>query len=138
MRPPIRAADRNQTPAEAALRFDMDTLVGYILLVGVLVSMALLLAGLVWHWAMTGNLQLQVAVAGMNLFQFVWADVSQAVSGAWRPGLLIKLGIAALMLTPYVRVLVSMFYFAMVERNWKYTVFTGIVFSVLTYSLFLR
>ena len=31
-----------------------------------------------------------------------------------------------------------MLYFAVVERNAKYTLFTGFVFSVLTYSLFLR
>lgn len=132
------AADGGQASAEGALRLDMETLVGYILLVGVLVSMALLLAGLVWHWAMAGSLQLQFTITGMNVFQFVRTDVGQAVSGTWRPGLLIKLGIAALLLTPYVRVLVAMCYFAMVDRNWKYTVFTGIVFSVLTYSLFLR
>ena len=39
---------------------------------------------------------------------------------------------------PQVRVLASMLYFAFVERNGKYTLFTGFVFSVLTYSLFLR
>ena len=42
------------------------------------------------------------------------------------------------MLTPYVRVLVSILYFAFSERNWKYALFTGFVFSVLTFSLFLR
>jgi uncharacterized membrane protein len=41
------------------------------------------------------------------------------------------------MLTPYIRVLASLLYFAFVERNRKYTVFTGFVFAVLTYSLFL-
>jgi uncharacterized membrane protein len=42
------------------------------------------------------------------------------------------------MFTPYVRVLASLFYFAVVARNWKYTLFTGFVLTVLTYSLFLR
>jgi len=42
------------------------------------------------------------------------------------------------MLTPFVRVLTSVFYFAFVERNWKYTLFTGFVLGLLTYSLFLR
>ena len=31
-----------------------------------------------------------------------------------------------------------MVFFALVERNWKYTLFTTFVFAVLTYSLFLR
>ena len=43
-----------------------------------------------------------------------------------------------LLLTPYVRVLASMLYFALVERNLKYSVFTAFVLLVLTYSLFLR
>ncbi len=119
-------------------KFDMETLVGYILLVGVLLATGLILAGLIWHWAATGQLQLQSVLSGMNLFQFVWTDIQQLGSGSWRPGLLVKLGIAVLLLTPYVRVMISMLYFALAEHNWKYTIFTGIVFSVLTYSLFLR
>lgn len=66
------------------------------------------------------------------------ADIRQVAADAVRPRLLINLGIAALMLTPYVRVLASMLYFAFIERNGKYTLFTGFVFAVLTYSLFLR
>jgi uncharacterized membrane protein len=60
------------------------------------------------------------------------------VSHELRPRVLINMGIAVLMLTPFVRVLASVFYFALVERNWKYTLFTGFVLCVLTYSLFLR
>ena len=59
-------------------------------------------------------------------------------AGQLQPRLLINLGIALLMLTPYVRVLASTFYFALAERNPKYTLFTGFVLAVLTYSLFLR
>ena len=44
----------------------------------------------------------------------------------------ISLGIAALLLTPYLRVLVSSGYFAFVERDLKYTLFTTFVFAVLT------
>jgi uncharacterized membrane protein len=44
------------------------------------------------------------------------------------------MGIGVLMLTPFVRVLASVVYFAFVEHNWKYTLFTAFVLSVLTYS----
>jgi hypothetical protein len=37
-----------------------------------------------------------------------------------------------------VRVLASMLYFLLAARNWKYTVFTAFVLTILTYSLFLR
>ncbi|HKZ83303.1 MAG TPA: DUF1634 domain-containing protein [Anaerolineae bacterium] len=123
---------------DTAARFDMEALVAYILLGGVLLSVALIVAGLVWHWITAGHLQLEYSIVGMNLFQFVLADIRQLAAGALRPRLLINMGMAALMLTPYLRVLASMLYFALVERNRKYTLFTGFVFSVLTYSLFLR
>jgi len=127
-------------PAAAASRgpFDMEVVVGYILLGGVLVSVALVVAGLIWHWAATGHLGLEYALAGMNFFQFVLADIRQVAADAFRPRLLVNLGIAVLLLTPYARVFASMVYFAFVERNRKYTMFTGFVFAVLTYSLFLR
>jgi uncharacterized membrane protein len=118
--------------------FDMEVVVGYILLVGVLVSMVLVAAGLIWHWAATGHLGLEYSVAGMNLFEFVRADIRQVAADAFRPRLLVNLGIAVLLLTPYARVFASMVYFAFVDRNGKYTAFTGFVFAVLTYSLFLQ
>ena len=74
----------------------------------------------------------------MNFFEFVLSDLRSVFTDTLRPRLFLNLGIAALMLTPYVRVLASMVYFAVAERNWKYTLFTAFVFSVLTYSLFLR
>ncbi len=124
--------------SKEAGHFDMEVLVGYILLIGVLLSMTLVAAGLTWRWIATGHVALDYSVSGMNLFQFVLSDVQQATSGALRPRLLVNSGIAALMLTPYVRVLASMLYFAFAERNGKYTLFTGFVFAMLTYSLFLR
>ncbi|MHB9013342.1 MAG: DUF1634 domain-containing protein [Ignavibacteriaceae bacterium] len=129
---------RHQPTGAKTTGFDMEALVGYILLIGVLFSMALIAIGVVWHWLATGQIGLQYSMSGMNLFDFVLADMRQIFSGAFRPRLFVNLGIAALMLTPYVRVFASMFFFAFVERNPKYTIFTAFVFSVLTYSLFLR
>lgn len=116
----------------------MDTLVGAVLRDGVLLSLGLIIAGLFWRWLRTGGLALDYQIAGMNLFEFVTGEVRLAVQGSVRPRLLINLGIAVLMLTPFVRVAVSMVYFLGVLRNWKYTCFTTIVLIVLTYSLFLR
>ncbi len=118
--------------------FDIEGLVGYILLVGVLSSIALILGGLAWHFARTGELGIQYGIAGMNFFEFLVTDLRQLASHAVRPRLLVSLGIALLMLTPFVRVLASMVYFVVAERNWKYTAFTAFVLVVLTYSLFLR
>jgi uncharacterized membrane protein len=129
---------RHQPTGGKTAGLDMEILVGYILLIGVLLSVALIAIGVVWHGLATGQLGLEYSISGMNLFKFALVDIHQMFSGVFRPRLFVNLGIATLMLTPYVRVLASMFYFAFVERNRKYTVFTGFVFSVLTYSLFLR
>jgi len=121
-----------------AVHLAMEILIGYILLVGVLLSTVLLIIGLIWHWAQTGHLRFEYPIGGMNLFEFISLDMRQIASGPLRPRLIVNLGIGVVMFTPYVRVLASMFYFALVGRNLKYTLFTGFVLIALTYSLFLR
>jgi uncharacterized membrane protein len=118
--------------------FDMEGLIGYILLSGVLLSVALIAAGLSWHLVVSGNMTITHRVSGLNLFRFLVATVRLGGMPSARPDLLVNLGIGVLMLTPYVRVLGSAFYFALVEHNRKYTGFTIFVLSVLTYILFIR
>lgn len=129
------SADAN---AQEARQLDMDVLVGYILLGGVLLSMVLIVAGLMWKYVQTGGVRFDYELAGMNLFQFVVSEVHLAILREVRPRLLVNMGIAVLMLTPFFRVLASMVYFLLVLKNWKYTVFTLFVLLVLTGSLFLR
>jgi len=116
----------------------MDSLVGYILLVGVLISGLLIIAGTAWNLAINHSLSTQFTISGQNYFNFLASSFQQLFLGELQPRLLISLGIVTLMLTPFMRVGASMVYFAMVERNLKYTLFTLFVFAVLTYSLFLR
>jgi uncharacterized membrane protein len=124
---------------EARLEHDMELLVGYILLAGVLFSIVLLLTGLVWQYVRTGSLHLKYLIAGMNYFDFLVHDLRAMFQlSGWGPRAFIDLGIAALLFTPYIRVVSSMVFFAVEERNWKYTAFTAFVGAVLTYSLFLR
>ena len=123
---------------ESGSHFDMEFLIGYILLAGVLISAALLAIGMIWHWVRWGNLRFEYSIVGMNFFEFLLTTLRQMTSEVMRPRFFLNMGIGVLMLTPFVRVLASVFYFALVERNWKYTLFTGFVLSVLTYSLFLR
>lgn len=129
-----RASELGETKQE----FDMDAIVGYILLIGVLISLALVIAALIWRWANTGALSFDYRITGMNLFQLVLKETRLATQGALRPRLLLSLGIAMLMLTPYIRVLASMVYFMAALKNWKYSIFTAVVLLTLTYSLFLR
>jgi len=116
----------------------MDVLVGYILLIGVLLSVFLIITGTAWNWIQTHSLTATFTITSPNYFDFLRSSLDQLFHGAIQPHLLISLGIAVLMLTPYLRVLVSVIYFAFFARNLKYTIFTLFVFIVLTYSLFLR
>ena len=126
--------DRTQSDSH----LDMESLVGYILLIGVLLSVALLTVGFAWRWVRVGNLRFEHSIVGMNFFEFILSTLRQITSQAFRPRLFLNIGIGVLLFTPFVRVLASLFYFAFVAHNWKYTLFTGFVLSVLTYSLFLR
>jgi uncharacterized membrane protein len=119
-------------------KLNLDVLVGYVLAGGVITSMVLIAAGLIWHWVATGSMGLEYTMSGMNFFQFILSDVRTVLQTGLGPRRLINLGIAVLMLTPYVRVASSMIYFGLIEHNRKYTIFTGFVLAVLTYSLFLR
>lgn len=123
---------------ESKQEFDMDAVVGYILLIGVLLSLVLVIAALVWRWMNTHTLAFNYKITGMNLFELVLAEIRLGLRGAFRPRVLLSLGIAVLMLTPYIRVLASMVYFMAWLKNWKYSVFTAVVLLTLTYSLFLR
>ena len=116
----------------------MASLVGYTLLGGVLTSAALMSTGLVWKWASSGRVQGTSPAAGTDLAQIFATFFQQLASGTLQPRPLSYLGLAVLLLTPYLRVAASALYFAVVERNLKYTVFTGFVLAVLTGSLFLR
>jgi uncharacterized membrane protein len=119
-------------------RHHMEVLVGSVLLVGVLASMALIATGMVWHRIVSGGFEFDYRLARTTVFGFVDEDVRDLLAGVWRPRLLVNLGIAVLLLTPYVRVLTSMAYFALVEYDWKYTGFTAVVLATLTWSLFWR
>jgi uncharacterized membrane protein len=116
----------------------IEALVGSILLVGVLSSVGLVSAGWAWHWAQTRQIDVGYSTAGLTLWEYALTSLTALAGGSLEPMTLINMGIATLMLTPYVRVLISLLYFGLVDRNRKYTAFTGFVLAVLTYSLFLR
>ena len=122
-------------PRQRLERETMDVVVGYILLAGVLTSLVLVAAGIAWHWVREGNPRFDYTLAGTTVFQFVVDDVHALMAGELRPRLLLNLGIAVLLFTPYLRVFASVVYFALVERNAKYTAFTAFVLVTLTYSL---
>ncbi len=124
-------------PAQANQAEAMEILVGNILLIGVLLSVVLIAVGLVWSWIATRQLGLDYTLSGTNLFAFLALELRSTFSSTMPWQALIGLGVATLLLTPFVRVLASMLFFALAQRNWKYTAFTALVLGILIYSLFL-
>lgn len=118
--------------------FDMESVISYVLVVGVTASLVLLLAGTVVLSFEQRRLALDFSLPKSNLFQFISLTVAALFGGPFTARTIIDLGVIILMLTPYTRVLFSVFLFAFVERNLKYTLFTLFVLAVLTISLFVR
>jgi uncharacterized membrane protein len=119
--------------------FDMEALVGTILLVGVLTSMVLIVIGVIWNRILTSSFAPDYSITGVNFFGFLIDSIRELFSSSGiHPRQLISLGIVTLLLTPFLRVAASFLYFLLAERNWKFSVITLIVLGVLTYSLFLR
>jgi len=117
--------------------FDMENWVGVILQNGMLVSIGLVIVGVLSEWVTKTQSGLRDPLFGNNVLQFILEDFRQAVSPKPFSSLPIHLGIAILMLTPYVRLIASLFYFACVEKSWKQMFLTAFSLIPLTYLLLL-
>jgi uncharacterized membrane protein len=129
-----------ETPksAESRSRFDLASGVGTILAAGILTSLLLLLTGLLWQWLATGDPVLHDALPRTSIARYIAGEIAASVHRGLNPTRLVNFGIIVLLLTPYLRVALSLGYFIFIERNGKYVAITGFVLVVLSYSLFLR
>jgi len=116
---------------------DLEPLVWTILGGGLVLSITLILAGLVWGWTSSGVISLGPPILALNLRGFIEATFSGAAGGL-SPAVLLNCGIAVLLLTPYTRVLASVIFFAARDHDYRFTAITGFVAVVLTWVLFLR
>ena len=114
--------------------FDREPFISLTLRVGLLISLACILGGAGWQ-AVIGSLQDLTHIQGTNVVGLLLTEFAQGIS--LTPNMFIHLGIAALLLTPYVRILASCWYFAMIEHDRRYALFTGVISAMLTYLLFM-
>ena len=119
-------------------RFDLAIGVGTILAAGIMASLLLLSTGFLWQWIATGDPVLRDALPRTSIARTIAGEVSGFVHQGLNPARLVNFGIIILLLTPYLRVALSLGYFLFVERNPEYAAITGFVLVVLSYSLFLR
>jgi uncharacterized membrane protein len=118
----------------------LETAISYLLIVGVIGSVALEITGVIIYYRSYGNLAIlsdsTVMIHGHDFFSFIYDLFSgkNSIGPAIWP---MTAGIILLILTPFVRVIVSVFYFGW-RKNFKYVVITLFVLIVLTISLSLH
>jgi uncharacterized membrane protein len=119
----------------------LETTISYLLIIGVVLSLALEIAGVAIFYKSHGNLDTLLQdkamfIQGRNFFSFLYqlfAREPMQNTGVF----LMTLGIAALILTPFVRVIASALYFVW-KRDTRYVLITAFVLIALTVSLALH
>ena len=111
----------------------LEVIVGLVLIGGVVLSLGVLVLALAGYFLRFGPeiiMDDEYKVAAENFFAYI---LSLQIYSSTATGLLAT-GVVILMLTPYVRVLTSLVYFAW-EKDFKYVLITAFVLAVLTISL---
>jgi uncharacterized membrane protein len=111
--------------------------ISWILRAGVGLSLLFETAGLLLNYANTGQTSLtlsaQWVARGGNFFGFVTSVIGSLTKGA-DPVSITGLGIAVLVLTPYLRIIAAVVYYVM-AKDWNYVAITTVVFGIITLGL---
>jgi uncharacterized membrane protein len=114
-----------------------DRAIGYVLITGVVISLLVEAIGILLYYLSYGHFDISeertLFIHGRNYFDFL-IELFQGGSMDKKAVFLMSLGVVILILTPYVRVLMSVLYFAW-EKNIKYILITLFVLVLLTISL---
>jgi uncharacterized membrane protein len=117
--------------------YKFDRAVGLVLIAGVGISLILESVGILLYYASYGHLGIlkerSLFIHGRNFFNFTFELLRGDYTGK-RAVFLMSLGVVFLMLTPYVRVVMSVVHYTW-EKNVKYVLITLFVFVLLTISL---
>jgi uncharacterized membrane protein len=129
-----------KTPQKPDGQSKMENAISYLLIGGVLLCLVLLVTGMALYWGQQGGVSVSQApsvfVHGHDFFSFIFDQVTgRGVQNL--PLRLITLGVIVLLLTPYLRVILSAVYFTR-EKNFKYVLITVFVLIILTISLILH
>jgi uncharacterized membrane protein len=114
---------------------DIEDLISHILTFGVIFSIIFLSIGVIIYLIQTKEIILEEnwTLKGENLF-IVLINIFNKIFQNNLSYTFMAIGILLLMLTQYIRVIVSVAYFSII-KDWKYVVITLIVFIILTLSI---
>jgi uncharacterized membrane protein len=119
----------------------LETIISYLLITGVIISLCLEITGLVLFSRLYHNLYIlpgdkSLFIQGLNFFIFLYT-IARGEGMANQAVLFMTLGVAVLILTPYIRVIASFIYFSW-KKDYKYALITLFVLIILTVSLTLH
>jgi uncharacterized membrane protein len=125
----ISRQDETRSTDDRKLR-QAELIISHVLRGGVLLSAGVIAAGVLWFY-------LAMAVTGhaTTTFPHTVPDIVRELARG-EPLALVALGLLLLLLTPIVRVAISILVFAL-ERDWLYTAITVVVLMILLVSLLL-
>lgn len=112
---------------------DAELVISYVLRGGVVVSGAIILAGVIAYYVRYGSAAARVRAD--RDFPHSVPDVFGGLAHG-DPLAIVTLGLLVLLITPVMRVLVSVLAFA-IERDWRYVGITALVFVILIISFLL-
>lgn len=118
----------------------LEIVISYMLIVGVVLSLILEVIGVAFLYGSFRRLDISqdpsFFIQGRDFFTFMFETIAGKHPAG--PGIsFMTAGIIVLILTPYIRVIASVFYFA-AERNLRYVLITLFVLVVVTLSLALH
>lgn len=116
-------------------RFDIESLISKILRSGTWLSLGLIAAGWVVQWTEKNPEGFGPYLRARSVPLLILSDFREGGLPVPWPARLIHLGVAVLLLTPYVRVAATLWYSIEVERSWKRLLSTGLVLVFLTVIL---
>ncbi len=118
----------------------LEPIISYLLIIGVVTSIILDVIGITLYYGTYGNMMVSQApnifISGDNFFAFAYSRI-QSLLVSENAILFMTLGLIVLILTPFIRAITSVVYFAW-EKNYKYVLITLFVLIVLTVSLALH
>jgi uncharacterized membrane protein len=111
--------------------------IGYVLIAGLTVSVAVILIGILGYAVQSGGSSIEYTagwqMTGPDFFAYLW-NLLVSLSLSQSPVATMSLGVVLLMLTSYVRVLATAVVFAF-SKSAKYTLISLLVFLLLTLTL---
>ncbi len=116
-------------------KFDMEPLLSAILMRGMFISAGLIIAGLVVG-GLTGQVAVEYRIRAVSIPRFLEADLHRFGSPDFWYCFLVDLGLAVLLTIPFLRLVMTWFYFVSIKRHWIYVICTAIVLLLLGLDMF--